>query len=359
MSFSTEPKGGPAILSPGQAQVATPTPSPRERALQAFMEPKTLEQQSQANQHPSQQLPVQNANQVSPEELSAIRPNLGQDRNSEGQDPQSQPAEATQKAPEDPLSSHYAQLARKERALRAKVQAQEQAYKAREAQIQAQEEALKLKEAQYQTGYVDKSKLQQDTLSVLQDLGIDYDQLTNLVLNAPKPEERAQKQAYEKIQAEIKALKDAQEQAQQAVKDQQKQAYAQAVNQIRTEVKNLVASDPDYSVIKSTNSVDDVVELIEKTFEKDGILLTVDEAAKEVEDFLTQEAESLYKIDKIRKRIEANSRQTPQQPQQPAAQQTNQQPQGPSRTLTNSVTSAKRMGAKERAVAAFNGQLKT
>lgn len=357
MSFSTAPKEGPLTLSPGKASITLNAPqvSSRERALTAFKESAAAQVAPQAQE----QHPVANPSQVSPEELSVVSPpsKLVQNLDSEGSNSPESSGEAPKK-PEDPLSSHYAQLARKERALRAKVQAQEQAYKARELQLKAQEDALKAKEAQYSTGYVDKSKLQQDTLSVLNELGISYDQLTNMVLNAPKPEELAQKQAYDRIQAEIKAIRDEQEQARQAVQDQQKQAYTQAVAQIRSDVKNLVNSDPEYSVIKSTNSVEDVVELIEKTFNKDGILLTVDEAAKEVEDFLTEEAERLYSIEKIQKRIEASrdKNSQPQQQQQNSGQQT-QKPQSlPSKTLTNSVTSSKRMSAKERAMAAFNGQ---
>lgn len=354
MALNIVAKDGPNILNPAGSQTTPQGPTARERAIAAL-----LDKAQAAPPTQPRDIPVQNANAVSPEELSAIRPKLGQPSNNEGsQEPSAAPApaEATTSKPEapaDPLSSHYAQLARKERAIRAKAQAQEQAIKAKEAQLKAQEEALKAKEAQYQTGYVDKSKLQQDPLTVLNELGLTYDQLTNLVLNAPKPEEIAQKQAYDKLQSEIKALRDAQEQAQKAAQDQQTQAYQQALNQIRQEAKSLVNSDPEFSVIKSTNSVDDVVELIEKVFEKDGVLLTVDEAAREVESFLAEEATKLWKIEKIRKMVEA-----PSKPAQATAQASNPPKQAPAKTLTNAVSSSRPLSAKERAVLAFKGELK-
>lgn len=366
MSFSTEPKPGPNVLNPPAATArSTSQAEARARAIAKLVESSSATPQPSPDAFKLQvePTPVPNPTSISPEELSAIAPKVSQNDNvvemdANASDPTPAISEVTEpKKAEDPLSSHYAQLARKEKALRAQKLQQEQSLKAREAQIKAREDALTAKDAEYQSKFIDKSKLQQDPLAVLSELGLSYEELTNRALNAPRPEEVAQKQIFDKLQAEIKAVREAQEQAQQAVQDQQKQAYNQAVGQIREEVKSLVESNQDYSIIKSTNSVDDVVELIEKTYEKDRILLTVEEAAKEVEDFLAEEASKLFQIDKIKKRFETAFRQ-PEKQESQVTQQALKQQQQPVKTLTNAVTSGKRMSARERAIARFNGTLK-
>lgn len=250
---------------------------------------------------------------------------------------------------ESPLSSQYAVLARKEKALRAKAQQQDAAYRAKEASLLAKEEALKARESEYKSNYIQKDKFTQDPWSTLSELGVTYDQLTQSALNQSQ-QDPATKAAIDSLKAELRAQQAAQDEARKGYETQQKQAYEQAVSQIRNDAKNLVNTDPEFETIKATNSINDVVELIEETFKKDKILLSVEDAAREVENYLVEEAMKIARIKKIQQRLAPK----PEAPKQQAAKSP-QQPQQ-MKTLTNSVGSSRQLSARERAILAFKGE---
>jgi len=340
-------------VEPKQAPVSSPTFSPgsqspqsgaRERAIATLMGTQ----------------PVPNANNVSPEELGAIRQpsasqeDSGQIHNDEATTQEaSAPQEQKQAPQEDKLSSQYAILARKEKALRAKIQAQEAESKAKEASFQAQvEQAVKAKEQELLSKYIPRERLSQDTWNVLAEAGVTYDELTRMALNPPPAESPAQKAAFERLTAEIKSLRDSQDETRKSFQEQQENSYKQAVNQIKSEVKHLAYTDPNFEMIKATNSVNDVVELIEKTFKADGVLLSVEEASQAVEDYLADEAVKYSQISKVQKRLQAKPKTQPQ-----AQQQTTQKQQSPGmKTLTNQVTSSRKLSSRERAILAFKGE---
>lgn len=326
------------IITPSQtnqsAQPATtPVQSARERAI-SMLQSSPSSAQTQAT--PAEVLHAQAAEVVQSDSSEATP------------EPAKVAADAPKEA-ETPLSTQYAVLARKEKALRSKVQ-----------ELRAKEDALKAREEAAKTAsqpsideskYIPKERLTQDTLAVLEEMGISYDQLTNLILNQPKLDPASQA-ALSQMKAEIKALRDAQDDARKGVQTQQEEAYKQAVNQIRLEAKQLVSSDPvAYEAIHLTNSVNDVVELIEETFKQDGVLLSVEDAAKEVEDYLAEEAFKLAKLKKIQQKL---------QPVAPAPKKQDVEKQQPQmKTLTNAVGTQRKLSARERALLAFKGELKS
>lgn len=343
MSFSTEPKSAPNVLQP-------PGSSARERAI-AILEARNQPQVGQ---------PVPNATNVSTEELGALKPNPSasiegrQDNNVES--PSTQPQQE-KKSSEEPLSSQYAVLARREKALRARAQEQDRAFKARE-------EALRVKEAEItsksssqfdEDKYIPKERLQTDTIRTLLEAGLTYDQITQAALNQGQGADPATQLAMDQLKAEIKSLKDAQEKSNKAYEDSQKTAYQQALQQIRLEAKQLVKSDPSFETIRATNSVSDVVELIERTYNEDGRLLTVEEAATEIENYLVGEAVKLSKLAKIRKQLSPQSASVPSGQRNPGATKPESTQQ--LKTLTNSVGTSRKLSAKERAILAFRGEL--
>lgn len=261
-------------------------------------------------------------------------------------EPASKPAEAP--------ASEMAILARKERALRAKVQQQDQAYKAKEAALQAREEAVKAKEQEYQSGYISKQRLKTETLQALADAEVSYDEITQQVINqqAINPQTAAQ---IARLETTIKKLEAKLDSGEKVQKDQQSQAYKAALSQIKTDVKTLVQSEPDmYEAIAKTSSIQDVVDLIEATFKEEGRLMSVEEAAEEVENYLSDEAFKLSELKKVQQRRKAASTsapttqtQTPKQSQQPQTM----------KTLTNATASTRQLSAKERAILAFKGEL--
>lgn len=338
------PKEGPTTISPAGA-----TSSKRDAAIASLS--KAMAANASAPQAPvnplSAHAPQLNQNSISPEDSLALK--SGRSDLSVETESEVPPTEVTKAAtPEDPISTQYANLARKEKAIRAKALQQEQAYKAKEAAMLAREEAFKAKEAEYQSKYISKDKLSQDTLNALADAGLTYDQITELMLNSNSPERKQQSDYEKRLDAKLAELERKQADGVKAQQEQQTQAYQQAIKQIKSDTTSLVTSDPNFETIKETNSIDDVVELIERTFKQDGILLSVEDAAKQVEDYLVEEAFKLTKLKKIQQRL------TPAKPAE-VQQEPPKQPQT-LKTLTNAVASSGKLSVRDRAIAAFKGQ---
>ena len=337
------PKGAPASTPQAQGE------SPRDRAMAKLT----------GGSQQAEQPPVQNQNQVSPEEFSAI---LAKKKLEDGTDPtgdpvqegleESKPLEAAAedtKAPEakDPLSSQYAVLARKEKALRAQVQkfnAERDAFKAEQAGKPATPTFDESK-------YIAKDKLATKDWNTLNELGFTYDDLTNLALNPPSAQDSRTVAMIDELKAEIKALRGDSDKTKKSFEEQQTQQYQQAVNQIRNEAKNLVNSNEAFETIKETGSVDEVVRLIEETFKADGTLLSVEEAAQAVEEHLVEEATRLARLKKVQAKL---------QPQQAKPLESGQKPvagQPAAKTLTNAIGSTRKLSPRERAHLAFEGKL--
>lgn len=343
MAINVVPQSAP---TPAASPTEAAPQSAKARAMAAFMKGATV-----------QESPVQNPTAVAPEEMTAITGQPGIEEEPKDEDEQEVKAEAPAKVPEEQqLSAQYAQLARKEKAIRAQamqVKQQSEAMAAREAAIAAKEAEL-----QGNSDYIPKSRLTADTMRVLQEAGIDYEQITQMALDAPSHEARQQAQVIAKLEAKLAELEGKQNSTQKSYEEQQQNQYKQAVAQIRSEAKHAVYTNPEFETIKETNSVDDVVELITKTFETDGVLLTVEEAAQAVEEHLYEEAFKLTKLSKIQKRLAEKAGATaPSTTSGKPAESTGKQP-APMKTLTNNIASSRPLSAKERAILAFKGELK-
>jgi hypothetical protein len=324
------------ILTTGPQSVRQSTGSSKvAAAIAAFNNPNNGNAQAEA---------VKNPSSVSVEELGAVT--TGQTHNS------STPSEAPQaetKAAEEPLSSQYAVLARKEKALRAR----EQQFRAREeAARRAAEEAAKPKAPAFdESKYISRDKFEEDPFSALEELGLDYDKLTQRALNAPSPEQRQQEAYIRKLESRLAQIEEKQLETAKTFEQRDLDAKQQTVAQLRNETKRLVESDANFETIKETGSVNDVVELIERTFERDGYIMSVEEAAQAVEDHLIEEAIKITKIKKIQQRLQSAAKTAEQK-------NTDAPKQQQSKTLSNNMSSTRQLSAKERAVLAFRGELK-
>lgn len=314
----------------------------------------------------AQSAPVPNPTSVSPEEMGALKApsmpseEIKTEEESEevGQSDKIESSSSEEvveetKASNEPLSSQYAVLARKEKALRLR----DQQLKQKEAALKAQEDALKTpSEPKFDSSkYISKEDLMRDPIRLLLESGLTYDQLTEAAMNGPRQEDIALTSELKMLRDEIKALKGEQENTKKSFEEQQITQRKQAERQITNDVKRLVSNDANFETIRETDSVSDVVELITRTFDEDGILLTVEEAAQQVEDYLVEEALKISRINKIQQRLQ------PKVPNAPTAvaQKTTARPeQSQMKTLTNAVSTARPLSAKERAIAAFEGKLK-
>jgi len=347
MSFSTVPKAAPSPVPGALNPVPGAPQSAKERAIAAFKAAA-----------PAAVAPPESVEASESPEAEALNPTI------EGKSSETLP-EVPEKVEDNKLSSQYAQLARKEKAIRAQamqVKAQNDALAAREASIKAKEAELS------GDSYIPKAKLTADTMRVLQEAGISYEQITQMALNAPSQEEQQYESKISALEAKILALEEGQTKVTKNIEDSQQNAYKQAVSQIRADAKQLVYTSEEFETIKETNSVNEVVDLITQTFEKGmgdeypkGTLLTVEQAAQMVEDHLYEEAFKLTKLKKIQKRMSENAVATASK--EAAAKQGDPEQQSGAKsvtmkTLTNKDGSARKLTASERAILAFKGELR-
>lgn len=231
------------------------------------------------------------------------------------------PAEALapQSKPEpEKLSPQFSALARKEKALRLEAQ-----------KIKLEREALKEEQSKLKSSeYIPKTRLNSEFLQVLAEAGITHDQAANFLLNGQgKPQ---QDPMVSKLLARIEELENKTNKVETEFKDNQSKAYDQAVTQIRRDAKILVDSDPAYETIKASGRIEAVVKHIEDTYKEDGELLSVQEAAKEVEEALVEEAIKLAGVSKIKLKLQPEAPKPPEIQRQPHL----------NRTLTHDMTSA-------------------
>lgn len=340
----------PQGTAPNQAASTTPNDAAkgaRERAISTLLGGQNAPQQ-----------PVPNANNVSPEELGAIKaPPAAEEKlvpshSSETAETKSETSESD-KSKDPTLSSQYAILARKEKALRQDIQR----FKAQQKAFSDQQRASQAPTQPAQPPSEDfKAKLQKDPLGVLSEMGFTWDDLTQRALNAPSPNELRLNQTIDKLTAKIEALESTQEGAKKSFEERQTQDYKQAIRQLTRDATNLVTSDPTFETIKATRSIGDVVELIERTFKQDGVIMSVEEAATAVEDYLVEEAFKLAKLKKIQDRLKPS---TPDKASGTTATSQKQPPSSPQsqlKTLTNNVATSRKLTARERAILKFKGE---
>lgn len=249
------------------------------------------------------------------------------------------------------LSSKYAEFARQQKSIR------EAQVKIQEARKSLENDRLSVKEKldEFEKIKAWKQKLKDSPLEALNEDGITYDQLTQLMLKNPNkvsPEVMEMQKRMEKLEQE-------RAQEQEKAQQHQVQAYENAKRQIRNDTEILINKDESFEAIKhyqDEGSVDAVVSLIEEVFrESNGqTLMPIEQAAKEVEEYLFEKSLSAAGLKKIREKLgEAQTQQAPQKLEEPQKTQ--------SQTLSNRIvqSTAKPMTnreRRERAIAAFQGK---
>jgi hypothetical protein len=217
-----------------------------------------------------------------------------------------------------PISPQYAAIAKQRRALQVK-----------EREIVAREKAMQEQNPSGQA--ISLAQLKASPLRVLLDAGVTYDQLTKEILADQS------NASTRHLEAKITSLEEGFEKR---LQDRDHLAEQQALREMRREADHLATSS-DYELVKLTNSVPKVMELIERTYRKTGEVLDVHEAMKDVENYLYEDTKRRAQAEKVRREF------APQYPQM-------QQRQG-MRTLTNRDTAVPSMSPKQRALAAFYG----
>lgn len=345
------PSAGPQPVSTLQPKTTTQSGA-RDRAMAILTQAPTAPAPTQTHSHGA---PVANPNNISPEEMGAIHAPQTEEREEAHTTEETTQVETKPEPTEAEVQANkrFMTLARQEKALRAK----ELALKQRETELEAQANKYKEQPKFDESKYIAKDRFKQDPLAIMAETGLSYEELTNMILNQPNSDPRVTAE-FNSLKQQIEELKQQNEQAKKAVEEQQTQAYQAAVKQIATDVKNLVKSDPSYEAIRTAGAYKDVVELIEQTYQKDGVLLSNEEACQLVEEYLVEEYTKLTNIDKIKKRLVSATAKSEQAPSAKTNSESNQPQQTSMKTLTNNIGSTRKLSSRERAILAFNGEKK-
>jgi hypothetical protein len=331
-----------------------------DRPASADVKAKVVAMLTGQNQQPQENTTVQNATQVSAEEMGAVKPKTSGNDVIEAQSQEVTETEpkAEEKPKVDPaITAQYAKIARQEQALRAKAQAQEAKLKAREEALAAREAQLTATPSQPTQGYT-KDEIKARALDILAESGVSYEELTQQIINQQPRDPRVSAE-MEMLKAEIKALREENQKTVKTIEEREQQTYRTAISQLTNEATTLVNSDPEFETIKATGSVKDVVDLIEQTLREEGRVMTVEEACRETEDYLLEQLTGYAsKIQKIQKRLQAGQPKPQVEQPKPVAEQ--KQVQQPTmKTLTNATSSSRPLSARERAILAMEGRLKS
>ena len=136
-----------------------------------------------------------------------------------------------------------------------------------------------------------KAKLAEKDYSAVENL-VNYDEYTNYLIDKSTkttPEQEEIKKLYQKLESLEKNQQD----------DVSKRFDA-AVNERRNAVKELVLKDESFTTIKELKAEETVVQHILDTWENDNIDLTVEQAAKEVEELLLEKATKWASLTKVK-----------------------------------------------------------
>lgn len=321
---------------------------------------KAFSGQQQAPQQ--QEHPVQNPNQVSPEELSAIQSptipkpdisTMSEDTQQSTDTPEESTQEPAKPEIDQQLRQNFEKLSRQERALRAKVEQQNQRLAEREDSLKAREQEWADKEATYRRDYVAKAQIKQDALTILDEQGVTYDDITQQAVNRQPTDPRVLR-AMNNLQDQVQTLTAKLEQAAQQQTKAQESSVQAALRQIELDVTKTVRNNPDFELIDKQGRIKSVVKLIKDTYDTTGEVLDAHEAAEMYEQELLDRAMNSYtSIQKIQKRVsEASAKAKEPQKTQTPTQQTPQM-----KTLTNAAGANRKLSVRERAMLAFKGEL--
>lgn len=172
------------------------------------------------------------------------------------------------------LSPQLSALARKEQAYRQR----EQALKARERELEA-----KLADADQYSQL--KTKFSSKDYSEAEKLGLNYEEYTKYLLDKQSGED-PQTQAFKALEAEVQALKKGKEES-------AAQEYEETVAEYKKEINQLIATTSEFPRTKKLGRQDAVLQLILDSWEQDGTELTIAEASKDVEAYLSALAKDL------------------------------------------------------------------
>lgn len=190
--------------------------------------------------------------------------------------PAEEPAKETPTEETVKLSPQMAALARKE-----------QAFRRQQQELKAKEQALAAREAEIAEFKALKAKLDAKDYSEVEKL-VPYNEYAEYLINKGT-QTTPEQEALKKLEAEVQGMKQAQ-------KTDLEKRFEAAVADRKSAVSQLVASSNEFPGIKKLKQEDAVVQHILDTWEHDDVELTVEQAAKEVEEVMKERAKAWASI---------------------------------------------------------------
>lgn len=192
----------------------------------------------------------------------------------------------------------------------------EQQQRQREATLKAREEQLAVKIADAEKYAQLKAKIASKDYSAADELGLDYNEFLRHELDkqpVSKEEERVRR-----LEEELASFKKSQN-------EKVEEEYKTNQSLWKNEITKLVNDNEDFSTIKELGAIDLVLQHVNESFEEDGIELTAEQAAKEIEEALIARAEKFASLSKIKNK-------TAPEPKVLGA------PKSATKTITNNMT---------------------
>jgi hypothetical protein len=159
----------------------------------------------------------------------------------------------------------------------------------REKALRAQERALKEQSSEVAKLKAAHDRVKTDPLAALEELGLTYEQITNLILDrdAPAKEPTAAELAQKMVRDELAKY---QEDARKAQAEEQTRNYERTVQSVKSQVADIAAKAGEtYELVHALGATDRVWAHIEETFERTGKALPIEQAIADVEAELEQD----------------------------------------------------------------------
>lgn len=266
----------------------------------------------------------------------------------------SAPVSGTQETPaQGDITPKYVLLAREQKALRLE---KEKIKQEREAWAKERSGAgdIDSKYKDLDSRLSDKNAF----IQVLLEKGHTPEEIAQAILNGPKQQDVE----LMSLKKEIEGLKGETSSTKKLFEQQEQKQKEQVDKQMLQDIKTFVDASPDFELIKANGAYETVLELIKKDFEETGILKEESEVAKEVEEFLLEDAIRVASYSKVQQKLnppkeESKFTQNVKQPFNVQSREKQVQ------TLTHAATAnpTKPLTAKDRrqrAIEAFKGNLK-
>jgi len=198
---------------------------------------------------------------------------------------------------QDKFAAKFAALSRKEKQLRAREQEMNTRLKDMEAKLAA-------KEAEVSSKFIDPARFKKEPLKVMEETGLSFQQLAEMVMNDGKPtQDQALSEVEARMQAKLKEYEDklAAKEAKEAKERHEAQLHA-----FKVQLTDFVNTTEDYELIRAEDATSLVYDVIEAHYNKtadesgqNGEILSNKEAADAVEAYLLENAKKLTQVKKL------------------------------------------------------------